>query len=908
LALPSGTRIGVYEVTALIGEGGMGQVYRATDTKLKRQVAIKILPASVAADHDRLARFQREAEVLASLNHPHIAGIYGLEENDGVSALVMELVEGEDLSQRIARGAMPGDEALPIAKQIAEALEAAHEQGIVHRDLKPANIKVRADGTVKVLDFGLAKALDPDVSSRANAMNSPTLSMHATQAGIILGTAAYMSPEQAAGKPVDRRSDLWAFGVVVLEMLSGQPVFQGETVAHILASVLRSEPDWTTLPVATPTSIRRLLRRCLEKDRKRRLDSATDARLEIDEALSGTSDVSTVVVPPPRGLGRRERIAWGLAAMLALAALTLAIGRITAPTHDTSITRFSIALPDKSALASGGNGAWGSPVVVSPDGHQIVLVVAGPEAKKQLWIRPLDAAAPQPLAGTEGASGPFWSPDSRWIAFFADGKLKRVATGGGEAQILCGSGSGGGGTWNGDDVILFSPADSGEAGLVRVPAGGGTPVQVTTLDEAHGETNHLWPQFLPDGRHYLYVVGGRDDSGLYVGSLDSKGRTLLLDAEHLGYENSKVEYAAPGYLLYVRDRALVAQPFDSKRLTLTGDVFQVVDGVLKEGPGSSDFSVSDNGVLTFWGGAVPPNSQVTWMRRDGTSAGTVGPAGAYLELSLAPDDGTLVVSRFEPNEKILPVALWLIDVQRNSSTKFTFGIGTIGPTWSRDGAHVAFASPRGGPPSLYQKASDNGGPEELLLKSPVSTRATDWSATDSTLVYQSFNRVTKWDLWLMPPTGARTPTPFLRTPFNETSGRISPDGHWMAYVSDESGTPEVYVTSFPNARGKWSVSTHGGRAPEWRRRDGKELFFIGPNGQLTAVPVNRVDGGTTFDVGPPTILFNVPRLQFGATGVFSEWQYAPSADGQRFLVRIPVSETSSPPATVILNWPSGIRK
>jgi Tol biopolymer transport system component len=880
----------------------MGQVYRATDTKLKRQVAIKILPASVAADHDRLARFQREAEVLASLNHPHIAGIYGLEESDGISALVMELVEGEDLSQRIARGAIPIDEALPIAKQIAEALEAAHEQGIVHRDLKPANIKVRPDGTVKVLDFGLAKALDPN----ANAMDSPTLSMHATQAGIILGTAAYMSPEQTAGKPVDRRSDLWAFGVVVLEMLTGQPVFPGETVAHILASVLRSDPDWATLPVRTPTSIRRLLRRCLEKDRKRRLDSAADARLEIDEALAGPSHVSTAVVPA-QGLTRREQTAWGLAAMLALVALTLAIGRITATTRDTSITRFSIAPPDNSALASGGGGAWGSPVVVSPDGRRIVLLVAGHDGKKQLWIRPLDAAAPQPLAGTEGASGPFWSPDSRWIAFFADAKLKRVATGGGEAQILCRSGSGGGGTWNGDDVILFSPADSGEAGLVRVPAGGGAPVQVTTLDEAHGETNHLWPQFLPDGRHYLYVVGGRDDSGLYVGSLDSKNRTLLLDAERLGYENGKVEYAAPGYLLYVRDRALVAQPFDSTRLTLAGDVFQVADGVLKEGPGSSAFSASANGVLTFWGGAVPPNSQLTWMRRDGTSAGTVGPAAAYLELSLAPDDGTLAVSRFESNERVLPVALWLIDIRRSGATKFTFGIGSMAPTWSRDGAHVAFTSPRGGPPSLYQKASDNAGPDELLLKSPVSSRPTDWSAADSTLVYQSFDRVTKWDLWLMPPTGARTPTLFLRTPFNETSGRISPDGRWMAYVSDESGAPEVYVTSFPSARGKWSISTHGGHAPEWRR-DGKELFFVAPNGQLTAVRVNVVDGGTTLDAGPPTILFNVPRLQFGATGIFSEWQYAPSADGQRFLVRVPVSETNSPPVTVVLNWPSGIRK
>ena len=913
MALLPGARLGVYEITAQIGEGGMGQVYRARDTTLNRDVAIKVLLPDVADDPDRLARFSREAQVLASLNHPNIAHIHGLyteEPRDGrdrSAYIVMELVDGDELAQRIAHGPIPLDEALPAAKQIAEALEAAHERGIIHRDLKPANIKVRPDGTVKVLDFGLAKAVDPAERSSASAMRSPTLSMHATQAGVILGTAAYMSPEQAAGKAVDKRSDLWAFGVVVLEMLTGQPVFPGETVAHVLASVLTSNPDWAMLPMGTPTPVRRLLRRCLEKDRRRRLDSAAVARLEIEDALAEPSDVSMATVSPPRRWRWREQVAWGLATVLALVALTLAIARITAKAPDTPVTRFSIAPPERSAFASGGGGAWGSPVVVSPDGRRIVLVVIGPDGTRQLWIRPLDAATPQLLAGTEGASSPFWSPDSRWIAFFADSKLKRIAAAGGEAQVLCASGAGAGGTWNGDDVILFSPAESGEAGLVRVPAGGGAPVPVTTLDQAHGETNHLWPQFLPDGRHYLYVVGGRDDAGLYAGSLDSKDRVRILDAERLGHEDGKVEYAAPGYLLYVRGRALVAQPFDATRLALTGDVIQVVDGVLKEGPGSSAFSVSPNGVLVFWGGAVPTSSQLTWMRRDGTSAGTVGPAGAYVELSLAPDDRTLAVSRYDPDEKVLPVGLWLIDVQRGSSTKFTFGSGSMAPTWSRDGAHVAFSSPRGGPPSLYQKSSDNGGPEELLLKSPVSSRPTDWSAADKTLVYQSLDRGTKWDLWLMPTASARTPTPFLRTPFNETNGRISPDGHWMAYVSDESGAPEVYVTSYPNARGKWSISAHGGSAPEWRR-DGKELYFVAPNRQLAAVPVNVVNAGATFDAGAPQPLFDVPQLQFGATELFSEWQYAASADGQRFLVRVPVGETRVPPATVVLNWASGIRK
>ena len=909
MALITGTRLGPYDILSALGAGGMGEVYRARDAKLNRDVAIKVLLPAVANDPDRLARFSREAQVLASLNHPNIAHIHGIEESNGITALVMELVDGEDLSQRIARGAISIDEALPIARQIAEALEAAHEQGIIHRDLKPANIKVRADGTVKVLDFGLAKAIDPAGPSSAHAMNSPTLSIHATQAGLILGTAAYMSPEQAAGKSVDKRSDLWAFGVVLLEMLTGRQTFAGETVSHVLAAVLKDEPDFTPLPPNTPASIRRLLRRCLEKDRKRRIADAADARLEIDEALTGSTDVSSAAGVPPRQSTRREQAAWALAGILALVALTLAIAQqLTPPQIETATTRFLVAPPDGSALLSN-SGGGGSAVVVSPDGRRLVLVVIGSDGMPRLWIRPLDATSPQLLVGTDGASSPFWSPDSRWIAFFANGKLKRISSGGGEPQILCDSASGGGGTWNRDDVIVFSPAPAGEGGLVRVAGGGGTPVPVTALDSAHGETNHLWPQFLPDGRHYLYVVGGRDNSGLYVGSMDSKDRTLLLDVERLGQEYSKVEYAAPGYLLFVRDRALLAQPFNATRLALEGDVVQVADGVLKEGPGSSSFSVSTNGVLVFWGGVVPPETRLTWIKRDGASAGTVGPAGAYFGLSLSRDERTVAVNRFEPNERVQLVAVWLVDVQRNTLTKFTFGTGSHSPTWSPDGAHIAFSSPRGGPPSLFQKSADNVGQDELLFKALAASVPNDWSADGKNLIYQMTDAVTNWDLWLLPTAGARTPTPLLRTRFNETNGRISPDGSWMAYVSDESGVSEVYVTGFPNARGKWSISTGGGAAPEWRR-DGKELFYVAPNRKLTAVPVNVVNLGTRFEAGAPQALFDLPALTLGVTGWYSQQQYAPTADGQRFLIPVPVSvgETSFPPATVVLNWAAGIRK
>ncbi len=886
----------------------MGEVYRARDTKLNRDVALKVLLPTVANDPDRLARFSREAQVLASLNHPNIAHIYGVEEANGVTALVMELVEGEDLSQRISRGAIPIDEALPIARQIAEALEAAHDHGIIHRDLKPANVKVRPDGTVKILDFGLAKAIDPNAGSNVSAMNSPTLSIHATEAGLILGTAAYMSPEQAAGKAVDKRTDVWAFGVVLLEMLTGRQTFAGETVSHVLAAVLKDEPDLTTLPAGTPASIRKLLRRCLEKDRKRRLADAADARLEIDDALTGAAEALAPAGTPTRRFIRREQVAWGLVAVMVLVALTLAVRQLSPPQIETATTRFTVDPPAKSAFLSN-SGGGGSAVAVSPDGRRIVLVAVGADGTPRLWIRPLDATSPQMLVGTEGASSPFWSPDSRWIAFFANSKLKRIAISGAEPQVLCDSAAGGGGTWNRDDVIVFSPAAAGEGGLVRVAAGGGTTVPVTALDPAHGETNHLWPQFLPDGRHYLYVVGGRDNSGLYVGSLDTKDRKLLIDLERLGDEYSKVEYAAPGYLLYVRDRALLAQPFNVSQLTLEGNVAQVADGVLKEGPGSSSFSVSANGVLVFWGGVQPPDTRLTWIRRDGTSAGTVGPAGAYFGLSLSRDARTVAVNRFEPNEKVLLVAVWLVDVQRNTSTKFTFGIGSHSPTWSPDGTRIVFSSPRGGPPSLFQKSADNVGQNELLFKSPAASQPNDWSADGKTLIYQLNDSVSNWDLWLLPTSGSRTPTPLLRTRSNETDARFSPDGRWMAYVSDESGTREVYVTGFPNPRGKWSVSTGGGEAPEWSR-NGKELFYVATNRKLTVVPVTPVQAGARFEAGAPRTLFELPAFTLGVTGWGMQQQYAPTADGQRFLVPVPISagETSVPPATVVLNWTTGIPK
>ena len=570
MALTPGTRLGVYEVTAQIGEGGMGQVYRATDTKLKRQVAIKILPPSLAADHDRLARFQREAEVLASLNHPNIAAIHGLEESGGMTALVMELVEGDDLSQRIARGAIPLDDALPIAKQIAEALEAAHEQGIIHRDLKPANIKVRADGTVKVLDFGLAKAMEPVGAAAASASMSPTLSLHATQAGMILGTAAYMSPEQARGKTVDTRADIWAFGCVLFEMLAGRRAFEGDDVPEILSRVLQRDPDWARLPANLPPSIPKLLRLCLQQDVRQRRQSAGDVRIDLEHALVGPTGVTAAAIPV-----RGTRVAWVVAAATALIAVAFSIPAVrhlretpssTPATGD--VVRLSILPPDKMLFTGHSAATVGGPqLALSPDGRAIAFVAAAPGARPTLWHRSLDAVTAHLLPGSEGAESPFWSPDDRWIGYFADGKLKKMPASGGPSQVIADAPDNRLASWGPDDTILFS---TGITGILRVSSSGGMVTPVTELDTSRQEGSHRFPQFLPDGRHFLFMVRSNlaDQAGAYAGSLDGKTKKLLVRG------NTAALYVPSGHVLFLDGDTLMGQAFDAERLELRGQAFR----------------------------------------------------------------------------------------------------------------------------------------------------------------------------------------------------------------------------------------------------------------------------------------------------------------------------------------------
>jgi len=897
LALTPGTRLGVYEIVAPLGEGGMGQVWRATDTTLGRQVAIKILPDAFAADAERLARFEREAKTLASLNHPHIAAIYAVEKSGGTLALVMELVEGDDLSQRIARGAIPVEEALPIAKQIAEALEAAHEQGIIHRDLKPANIKVRADGTVKVLDFGLAKALDANASG-ATADNSPTITSPAmTQAGMILGTAAYMAPEQARGTAVDKRADVWAFGVVLYEMLTGQRLFTGATVSDTIAAVLKVEPDWTTLPTGTPTAIRRLLRRCLEKDRKRRLTDAGAARLEIDDALTASPTADGAVASGTSAATPRGRLAWMVAAAAVLVAAAMALPALRylreTPTPAPPETRLEIVTPAASDLVS---------FAVSPDGRQIVFVASGDGASR-LWVRPLDTLAAQPLAGTEGATYPFWSPDSRSIGFFADNQLKRLDLSGGAPQTLAPAGLARGGAWSADGVILFAPGSTGP--LSRVPAGGGDVVPVTTLGA--GQLSHRFPQFLPGRRQFLcYVQGAVETAGIYLGALDATAVTRVTAADTAGAylptgPGSTEAFREGGWLLFGQQGTLVARRFDAAQGALSGDAVTVADALAIDAIYNvGALSVSATGLVTYRAGGVGRN-QLTWFDRAGQALGTLGaPDATQFDPARSPDGRQVAVSRVAQGN----IDLWLIDAAR--TTRFTFdSTPDRYPVWSPDGRRLVFGRQlRAGIWDLYQKPTNGPGAEALLLASSETKAATSWSPDGRSLLYTNSPPTTSRDVWVLPMAGDPKPFPFLNSTFNERSSVFSPDGHWVAYDSDESGRAEIYVRPFPGPGGQWQVSTAGGKDPRWRP-DGKELYYIAPDSRLMAAPI--ASSGTALQPGLPTALFQ-PRIVLGGavvTGYRQQYDVAP--DG-RFLINVTVDESTAAPITVITNWQPEAKK
>jgi eukaryotic-like serine/threonine-protein kinase len=889
VALTSGTRLGPYEIVSPLGAGGMGEVYRAMDTNLKRQVAIKVLPQTVGADPDRLARFQREAEVLAALNHPHIAHIHGLEKSDGTLALVMELVEGPTLAD-IAKEPIPLAEALPIAKQIAEALEAAHERGIIHRDLKPANIKVRPDGTVKVLDFGLAKAMEPAGAASGDPKNSPTLTARATQMGTIVGTAAYMAPEQAKGRPVDTRADIWAFGVVCFEMLTGKPVFAGETIGETVAAVLRDDIDWTSLPATTPDSIRHLLARCLHRDVRQRLQAIGEARIVLD-SRDGWTGPSPSSVRSPLPPSRNRLILWGCAAALvavAAAASGWLLGR--AKTPSPVVTRLSVLLPVP--LAPHYETAN---VALSRDGGTLAYVGIK-NGIPSLYVRRMDEVEVRPLAGTEGAAGPVFSPDGAWVAFIADGKLKKVPVLGGSPTLVNeGNPDSIGMDWT-PDGIVFTRGFT--LGVARVSASGGAAQTVMVPDPGKGESSYLWPRLLPGGTDVLFVINpdtiaSFNEGRIAVQTLGTKESREILDA--LG---SFPLYAASGHLVFFSGGSVRVAPFDLRHKRMTGPAVPVVEGVsVTPHTGAVQAAISESGTLAYApvGDQVPRSSLVV-VDVNGRAQPLTDVLPHYLgEMSVSPDGQRVALRSAKANDDI-----HVFDIPRASLTRFTYeGGDEQNPVWTPDGKRLAYASQRGGTPAMYWKAADGNGTPEKILAPQHPQRPSSFSADGRFLAYTEVHPQSGLDIWTLrlEEHSSRQPEPFLRTPFDEDLPLFSPDGHWLAYRSNESGRMEVYVAQFPGAGVKRQISIDGGDQPMWAP-DGKQLFYLNGNRVMT-VDLNAESG--LHPTKPRTLFERALSPSAADSGVWGH-TYAVFPDGKRFLFVENAVQPEVRELRVVLNW------
>jgi Tol biopolymer transport system component len=918
MPLEPGVRLGPYEIAGSLGAGGMGEVYRARDTRLDRTVAIKVLPEQFAADPHLLERFDREARAISSLNHPHICALYDVGRERDIQFLVMEFLDGETLADRLARSndqQLGVDEALRIAIEIADALHTAHRSGIVHRDLKPANVFLaRRSGSsgaavAKLLDFGLAKPAAPAIATSGLSM-LPTTPPNLTAQGTILGTFQYMAPEQIEGLEADARTDIFAFGAVLFEMLAGRRAFEGKTRAQLLGAILKDDPPpISTLRPDVPRALDRVLASCLAKDPDDRWQTARDLQRELKWAAEQPAATVSASAPQSASVIRRSApasqwVAWSIAAVFGLgliAASTIALRHLGETPPAAEAMQFTIVPPANVEFGGppGGGTGTATQLAMSPDGRHVVFV-ARTDGPYSLWLRSLATLTTRQIAGTDEASFPFWSPDSRYIAFFADNKLKKVQVAGGPPVALCAANQGRGGAWSSGNVLLFGTLNTP---LQRVASAGGVATDAAALDKARGETSHRWPHFLPDGRHYLFtaVTGAAGaaprPSTIKIGTLDDVQTTTLFEAE------SSVQYAA-GHLLFLRTNTLMAQPFDAVRRLTTGDPFPVAEPVNTEGSRYGSFSTSAGGALTYAQGGAPVVETLTWLDRSGKKLGEIGEPAAYLAMALSPDERHVAASLATgspPNTDI-----WLLDVARATSSRLTFSPASdSAPIWSPDSSHIAYVSV-GAETSLRRKDVSGTSDDEVLVKAapfqPVLP--SDWSRDGQFIAYETA-AAGALDIWILPLAGDRKPFAFVQGATADRDGVISPDGAWFAYASDESGEFQVYVRPFPSGAGRFQISKNGGRLPLWSA-DGKELFFLGPGGMLMAMPIGQ--GGRFDAIAAP--LFQLSR-RTGSNAAGSRRPYAATRDGKRFLVQAPRSggrDSAVATLTVVVNWLASVQK
>jgi len=899
MTLSAGSRLGPYEILAPLGAGGMGEVYRAKDTRLERTVAIKVLPSHLSSSPELRQRFEREAKTISQLTHPHICSLYDVGHQDGTDYIVMEYLEGQTLAERLAKGSLPTEQVLRHGIEIADALDKAHRQGIVHRDLKPGNVMLTKSG-VKLLDFGLAKTFGRplDAAGREqtaagqhpmarNALTSIPTEMgspNLTQEGTILGTFQYMAPEQVEGKEADARTDIFAFGCVLHEMATGKKAFSGTTQASLISAILRDEPQpISQVQPMSPAALDRIVKKCLAKDPEDRWQNAADLASELKWIAEGGSQTG---LPTP-GITRRrnrERVAWIIAAIIVVALAAALLHPLRKPASPKTI-RFSVAPPEKAEFVSFPEA--GS-LALSPDGTSLALIAAT-EGKTSLWVRRLDALAATELKGTAGAISPFWSPDGRFIGYFAGGRLRKIAARGGPPQPICESSFGSAATWGSDGTILFTEFGAGREGVYRVSSEGGTPTQVTSLDRARGESSQAWPVFLPDGKHFLYLSGAhgveKERRNISVGSLSSGETRSILTAD------SRVAYCAPGYLFFARDGTLLAQPFDARALRVTGDPIPISDDVwFFRVTGNAGFSVSEKGDVAYLSGRRP--SHLTWHDRTGREIGIAAPPAAFGRMRLAPDGSRIAVQVADPRKGTRDI--WIYDAERGLGQRLTADpVDAVAPVWSPRGDRIAFGSGREGPVDIYVKPANSAGDEQLLLREKGVQLPMDWSPDGSRIVYEDWSagRSPQRQLWVLPLAGRRDRAPLLSTSFSTSQARYSPDGAWIAFVSEESGRQEVYVVPASGQGAIRRVSASGGSLPRWKG-DGKELLYLANNGDLVSVATQPTG---ELQLGSASVLFtaNPPPRDFDV-----------SRDGRRFLFLEGGQGDIPRPVdlTVVANW------